>query len=92
MFSIVVRLILLIIFLVVVILNTIYPAFRKDLPLFWMFRGRKIRGKYKEQFEQLETNEHEQRLVEELQSRTEDLRRRNLRSRKLKQQEASEDE
>ena len=60
-----------VVILILALLNTVYPAFfRPDLPLFWMFRGGKIRKKYKEDFQRLQEKETENRLIDELEERT----------------------
>lgn len=64
------------IFFIVLIANTIYPAFRDDLPLFWMFRGRKARQKYKEHLEKVKELEAEKHVIRELEERTNKLQKR----------------
>lgn len=58
-----------------IFMNTIYPAFRKDLPLFWMFRGRKIRDKYKDDLNRIQEQEMEKHIVSEIQERVENLKK-----------------
>lgn len=59
---------------VIIILNTVYPAFRNDLPLFWMFRGRKYYKRYRREFEMVEEAENESRVLDELNKRTQKLK------------------
>lgn len=60
------RVLIALVIFILIILNTIYPAFKKDLPLFWMFRKNKFYRKYRNDFREIQDIKDEQEVINKL--------------------------
>ena len=49
--------------------NIVYPAFKKNVPFFWMFRIRRVEKKYEHQLEKLDNEAMENAVLKNIEQR-----------------------
>lgn len=69
MWLLILRVLLFVLIVLFVLANIVYPAFKSNVPFFWMFRLRRAEKKYEKQLDELDNEAMENAVLKSIEQR-----------------------